>query len=327
MPRTAMLRRLVLALGLALAAVPANAQAPAPSPAAPPVRIIIAWPPGGTTDFVTRLYARHLGELLGQSFVVENRPGGGGSIAWRAVAGARPDGTTLLLTENSLATAPPLMPDLGLDVRADFTPVSLLVDYPSVIAVPAALPVQTLAELVALARRDPNALNFGSMGNGSSLHLYTEVLQDAGGFRMTHVPYRGAGPAFTDLVAGRIQVLLAAPPTVLGAVRGGQVRVLAIGTAGGRVPAFPNVPTAREAGVDFPLAYWYGLFGPRGLDASVAARLLDGVRRANALPEVQARFAEQGAIPRGEDGAALARLLAEDLARWTAIIREKGIAQ
>lgn len=322
-----MLRRLVLALGLALAAVPANAQAPAPSPAAPPVRIIIAWPPGGTTDFVTRLYARHLGELLGQSFVVENRPGGGGSIAWRAVAGARPDGTTLLLTENSLATAPPLMPDLGLDVRADFTPVSLLVDYPSVIAVPAALPVQTLAELVALARRDPNALNFGSMGNGSSLHLYTEVLQDAGGFRMTHVPYRGAGPAFTDLVAGRIQVLLAAPPTVLGAVRGGQVRVLAIGTAGGRVPAFPNVPTAREAGVDFPLAYWYGLFGPRGLDASVAARLLDGVRRANALPEVQARFAEQGAIPRGEDGAALARLLAEDLARWTAIIREKGIAQ
>ena len=322
-----MLRRLVLALGLALAAVPANAQAPAPSPAAPPVRIIIAWPPGGTTDFVTRLYARHLGDLLGQSFVVENRPGGGGSIAWRAVAGARPDGTTLLLTENSLATAPPLMPDLGLDVRADFTPVSLLVDYPSVIAVPAALPVQTLAELVALARRDPNALNFGSMGNGSSLHLYTEVLQDAGGFRMTHVPYRGAGPAFTDLVAGRIQVLLAAPPTVLGAVRGGQVRVLAIGTAGGRVPAFPNVPTAREAGVDFPLAYWYGLFGPRGLDASVAARLLDGVRRANALPEVQARFAEQGAIPRGEDGAALARLLAEDLARWTAIIREKGIAQ
>lgn len=327
MQRTAMLRRLVLALGLALAAAPANAQAPAPSPAAPPTRLIIAWPPGGTTDFVTRLYARHLGDLLGQSFVVENRPGGGGSIAWRAVAGARPDGTTLLLSENSLATAPPLMPDLGLDVRADFTPVSLLVDYPSVIAVPAALPAQSLAELVALARRDPNALNFGSMGNGSSVHLYTEVLQDAGGFRMTHVPYRGAGPAFTDLVAGRIQVLLAAPPTVLGAVRGGQVRVLAIGTAGGRVPAFPDVPTAREAGVDFPLAYWYGLLGPKGLDASVAARLLDGVRRANALPEVQARFAEQGAIPRGEDGAALARLLAEDLARWTAVIREKGITQ
>jgi tripartite-type tricarboxylate transporter receptor subunit TctC len=328
MLRAALRRLAVLALLLAPAAAmaqaPAATPAPTPSPG-PPVRIIIAWPPGGTTDFVTRLYARHLGDLLGQGFVVENRPGGGGSIAWRAVAQARPDGQTLLLTENSLATAPPMMPDLGLDVRTDFTPISLLVDYPSVIAVPAALPAQSLPELVALARRDPGALNFGSMGNGSSLHLYTEVLQDAAGMRMTHVPYRGAGPAFTDLVAGRIQVLLAAPPTVLGAVRGGQVRVVAIGTAGGRIPALPDVPTAREAGVDFPLAYWYGLLGPKGMDPAQVARLLDGVRRVNALPEVQARFAEQGGIPRGEDAAALARLLAEDLARWTKLVREKGI--
>jgi tripartite-type tricarboxylate transporter receptor subunit TctC len=312
-----MLRRLMLALGLTLAALPALAQQP--------VRMIIAWPPGGTTDFVTRLYARHLQDLLGQPFVVENRPGGGGSIAWRAVAQARPDGMTLLLTENSLATAPPLMPDLGLDPRTDFTPIALLVDYPSVIAVPAALPARTLPELIALAQRDPGALNFGSMGNGSSLHLYTEVLQDAGGFRMTHVPYRGAGPAFTDLLAGRIQVLLAAPPTVLGAVRGGQARVLAIGTSGGRIPALPDVPTAREAGVDFPLAYWYGLLGPKGMDPAMVARLLDGVRRANALPDVQARLAEQGGVPIGQDGAALAKLLADDLARWTALIRAKGI--
>jgi tripartite-type tricarboxylate transporter receptor subunit TctC len=176
-----------------------------------------------------------------------------------------------------------------------------------------------------MAKRDPGALNFGSMGNGSSLHLYTEVLQDAAGMRMTHVPYRGAGPAFTDLVAGRIQVLLAAPPTVLGAVRGGQVRVLAIGTAGGRIPALPEVPTAPEAGVAFPLSYWYGLFGPKGLDPAVAQRLLEAVRQVNAMPEVQARFAEQGGVPRGEDAAALARLLAEDLERWTALTRAKGI--
>ncbi len=314
-----MLRRLILALGLALLAAPALAQQP--------TRLVIAWPPGGTTDFVTRLYARHLQDLLGTPFVVENRPGGGGSIAWRAVAQARPDGTTLLLTENSLATAPPLMPDLGLDVRTDFTPIALLVDYPSVIAVPAALPPQSLGDLVALARRDPGALNFGSMGNGSSLHLYTEVLQDAAGIRMTHVPYRGAGPAFTDLVAGRIQVLLAAPPTGRGAVRGGTVRVLAIGTAGGRIPALPEVPTAREAGVDFPLSYWYGLLGPKAMDPALVAKLLDGVRQVNALPEVQARLAEQGGVPIGQDGAALAKLLADDLARWTALIREKGITQ
>jgi tripartite-type tricarboxylate transporter receptor subunit TctC len=217
------------------------------------------------------------------------------------------------------------MPDLGLDVRTDFAPVSLLVDYPSVIAVPAALPAQTLPELVALARREPGVLNFGSMGNGSSLHLYAETLQDLAGFRMTHVPYRGAGPAFTDLVAGRIQMLLAAPPTVLGAVRGGQVRVVAIGTSGGRIPALPEVPTAREAGVDFPFSYWYGLLGPKGLEPAVAARLLEGVRQVHAPPELQARFAEQGGVPIGGDGEALAKLLAEELGRWSALIRAKGI--
>jgi tripartite-type tricarboxylate transporter receptor subunit TctC len=328
MPRALPRLLLLLALCLGTLAPAAHGQTQAQTwPAERPVRLIIAWPPGGTTDFVTRLYARQLGELLGQSFVVENRPGGGGSIAWRAVAAARPDGYTLLLTENSLVTAPPLMPDLGLDVLTDFTPVSLLVDYPSVIAVPAALPARTLPELVEMARREPGAMNFGSMGNGTSLHLYAETLQDVAGFRMTHVPYRGAGPAFTDLVAGRIQMMLAAPPTVLGAVRGGQVRVLAIGTAGGRIPALPEVPTAREAGIDFPLSYWYGLVGPKGLDPAVAARMLEAIRQVHALPEVRARFAEQGGVPIGGDGAALATLLAEELARWTALIRAKGITQ
>jgi tripartite-type tricarboxylate transporter receptor subunit TctC len=316
----------LLALLVALwpGAQPACAQAPWPGDR--PVRVVIAWPPGGTTDFVARLYARHLGEALGGgSFVVENRPGGGGSIAWRAVAAARPDGHTLLLSENSLATAMPLMPDLGLDVRTDLTPLALLVDYPSVIAVPAALPARSLPELVALARQRPGALNYGSMGNGSSPHLYMEVLQDLEGFRMTHVPYRGMGPAFTDLVAERLQVVVAAPPTVLGAVRAGTVRVLAIGTSGGRIPALPEVPTAREAGVDFAYSYWYGLFGPKGMDPAIAPRLLQAVRQVNALPEVQARFAEQGGVPMGEDGAALGRVLVSELERWTALVREKGI--
>ncbi len=143
------------------------------------------------------------------------------------------------------------MPDLGLDVRAAFAPVALLVDYPSVLAVPAALPARTLPELLDAARKEPGALNYGSMGNGSAPHLYVEVLQDLAGMRMTHVPYRGMGPAFTDLLAGRLQLVVAAPPTVLGAVRAGTVRVLAIGTKGGRIPALPDAPTLRELGVDF----------------------------------------------------------------------------
>jgi tripartite-type tricarboxylate transporter receptor subunit TctC len=294
-PRRRHLAPLLLALpALLRRPAPARAQ-PAPSwPDGRPIRIVIAWPPGGTTDFVARLYARHLGEALNTSVVVENRPGGGGSIAWRAVAGARPDGLTLLLTENSLATAVPLMPDLGLDVRAAFAPLALLVDYPSVIAVPAALPARTLPELLDAARKEPGALNYGSMGNGSAPHLYVEVLQDLARMRMTHVPYRGMGPAFTDLIAGRLQLVVAAPPTVLGAVRAGTVRVLAIGTKCGRIPALPDAPTLRELGVDFAYSYWYGLFGPTGTDPAVGARLLEAVRGTNASPEVQARFVEQG---------------------------------
>jgi tripartite-type tricarboxylate transporter receptor subunit TctC len=320
-------RRLAPLLLLALLAflTPASARAQSAWPDGRPIRIIIAWPPGGTTDFVTRLYARHLGEMLNANVVVENRPGGGGSIAWRAVASARPDGLTLLLSENSLATAVPLMPDLGMDVRTAFAPLALLVDYPSVLAVPAALPARSLPELLDTARKEPGALNYGSMGNGSAPHLYVEVLQDLAGMRMTHVPYRGMGPAFTDLIAGRLQLVVAAPPTVLGAVRAGTVRVLAIGTKGERIPALPDAPTMRELGIDFSYSYWYGLFGPAGTDPAVAARLLEAVRRTNALPEVQARFAEQGGVPVGGDGAALGRLLAEEVERWSAVVREKGI--
>jgi len=322
-----MIRRTLaqIAALLALSAAPAFAQAPAPWPSERPVRIIIAWPPGGTTDFVTRLYARHLGEALNQSFVVENRPGGGGTIAWRAVAGARPDGYTLLLSENSLATAIPLLPEPRFDPVSELVPMALLVDYPSVITVPAASPARTIEDLFRMARERPGDMNYGSMGNGTSPHLYVEVLQELAGFRMTHVPYRGMGPAFTDLLAGRLQVVVAAPPTMLGALRGGQVRALAIGTTGGRIPAMPDVPTLREAGVDFTYSYWYGLFGPRGLDAASAARALEAVRAVNAKPEVQAAFAEQGGVPLGRDGAALGAVLSGELERWSRLIRERGI--
>jgi len=322
-----MLRRSLarLAALLALTAAPALAQAPAPWPTERPVRLIIAWPPGGTTDFVARLYARHLGEVLGQSFVVENRPGGGGTIAWNAVARARPDGYTLLLSENSIATANPLLPEPRFDPIAELVPIASLVDYPSVVAVPAASPARTIQELLAMARARPGEMNYGSMGNGTAPHLYAEVLQVLTGVQMTHVPYRGMGPAFTDLIAGRLQVVLPAPPTMLGAMRAGQVRALAIGTAGGRIPAMPDVPTLRESGIDFTYSYWYGLFGPRGLDPAIAARALEAVRTVNARPDVQTSFAEQGAVPLGQDGAALGTLLSGELALWHRLVRERGI--
>ncbi|MCK8786149.1 tripartite tricarboxylate transporter substrate binding protein [Roseomonas sp. NAR14] len=315
-------------LCLALLAAPRQGAAQGaaqPWPQERPVRVVITWAPGGTTDYVARLYARHLAQVTGQSFVVENRTGGSGIVGWGNVAQSRPDGYTLLITDNSIVTVPPLLPEPGFDVRAAFQPVAELVDYPAVFTVPAGFEARTLQEMVAIARARPEALDYGSMGNGSTMHLYVEVFQDLAGIRLTHVPYRGAGPAFLDVVAGRIQLALAAPPTMLSGMQAGTVRALAISTGGGRVAAFPGVPTVREAGYDFDLSYWYGLLAPRGLDPAVARRLVEAVAQVNAMPEVRGRFAEQGASPLAGDGAALGRRIDTELARWATLVRDKNI--
>ncbi len=312
-----------LALPATLAAGRAAAQAAWPDR---PVRIVITYPPGGTSDFVARAFAAQLGQQLGQNFVVENRSGGGGVIGWQAVVRAPADGYTLLMTDNSIATAPALLPNLGFDVRSDLTPVSLLVDYPCVIVVNNDVPARTLPEFVELARTRGAAQSFyGSMGNGSSPHLYTELLQDLTGMRLTHVPYRGMGPAFTDLVAGRVALLIAAPATVMGAIRDGRVRALAIGTPGGRIPALPDVPTVKELGFDFTYSFWYGLMGPKGLPQPIVTRLQQEVTRALQVPEFRARFEQQGGVPVAGDAAALTAVMEQDLSQWGRLIREKGI--
>lgn len=317
------LRHLMVALMATLPlSIPASAQTAWPERA---VRIVITWAPGGTTDFVARLYAQQLSTVLGQSFVVENRTGGSGAVGWNQVVQARPDGYTLLITDNSIVTVPPLLADLGFDMRTAMDPVAELVDYPVVFTVPSALPVRNLRELVAMARAQPETLNYGSMGNGSSMHLYMEVFQDLAGMRMTHVPYRGAGPAFLDTVAGRIQLVLAAPATMMSGMQGGQVRAIAVSTPGGEIAAFPGVQTVREAGYDFALTYWYGLLAPRGLDPAIAGRLRQAVTQVNAMPAVRERFAAQGAAPMTGDGAALGRRIETELATWTRIVAEKNI--
>lgn len=317
-------RNLLLAAGLAAPAI-AHAQAPA-WPGGRQIRLIVTYPPGGTTDFVARIFAQRLGEQTGGQFVVENRTGGSGVVGWTAAARAPNDGTALLLTDNSLATAPPLHANLGFDIMADFTPISLLVDYPTVFVVPANSPVRTLRDFVEAARgRAADANFYGSMGAGSSPHLYTEYLQDIAGIRLTHVPYRGMGPAFTDLLAGRIGLLIAAPPTVLGAIRDGRARAIAIGTQGGRIPALPDVPTARELGINFTYSFWYGLLGPRGMDPALVARIREDIGKVLNTTEIRERFVQQGATPVGGDGAALRAVMESDLARWSEVVRAKNI--
>jgi tripartite-type tricarboxylate transporter receptor subunit TctC len=321
-----MFRRILLGAAAALmAALPAFAQTPA-WPGTRQVRIVVTYPPGGTSDFVARLLAQRLGEQTGGNFVVDNRSGGGGVIGWTNVVRAANDGSTLLVTDNSLATAPPLFPNLGFDVMTDFTPVSLMVDYPTVFVVPGNATVRTLREYVEAARgQAPDGNFYGSMGSGSSPHLYTEYLQDIAGIRMTHVPYRGMGPAFLDLMAGRVGLLIAAPPTVLGAVRDGRARAIAIGTTGGRMPALPDVPTAKELGFDFTYSFWYGLLGPRGMDPALVAQIRGEVNKVLANAEVRDRFVQQGATPVAGDGAALAAVMRSDLDRWSEVVRSKGI--
>ncbi len=321
-----MFRRILLGAAAALLAVaPALAQ-PAAWPGNRQVRILVTYPPGGTSDFVARLLAQRLGEQTGGNFTVDNRSGGGGIIGWTNVVRSANDGTTLLLTDNSLATAPPLYPNLGFNVQTDFTPISLMVDYPTVFVVPGNSPIRSLRDYVEAARGQAADANFyGSMGSGSSPHLYTEYLQDISGIRLTHVPYRGMGPAFLDLLAGRVGLLIAAPPTVLGAVRDGRARAIAIGTTGGRIPALPDVPTAKELGFDFTYSFWYGLLGPRGMDPALVAQIRGEVDKVLANPEVRDRFVQQGATPVGGDGAALAAVMQSDLTRWSEVVRAKGI--
>ena len=320
-------RRTLLAAGTALLATPSLARAQGSAwPGNRQVRIVITYPPGGTADFVARIYAQTMSAQTGANIVVENRSGGSGVVGWTNVVRSANDGTTLLLTDNSLATAPPLHPNLGFDIQQDFTPVSLLVDYPTVFVVPGNSPVRTLREYVDSVRGKAADANFyGSMGAGSSPHLYTEYLQDLAGIRMTHVPYRGMGPAFADLLAGRVGLLIAAPATVMGAVREGRAHAIAIGTTAGRIPSLPNVATAKEQGFDFTYSFWYGLLGPRGMDPALVAAIKAECDMVLANPEVRARFVAQGATPVAGDGAALRAVMDSDLARWSEVVRAKGI--
>ena len=321
-----MKRRTLLGAAAALPFAPAIASAQGSWPADRPIRFVITYPPGGTSDFVARTFANQLGQQLGQSVVVENRSGGGGVIGWTNVVRSAPDGYTFLLTDNSLATAPALLPNLGFDINTDLAPVSLLVDYPCIVVAGADVQANTMGEFVALAKsRQNDQLFYGSMGNGSSPHLYAELLQDQAGMKMTHVPYRGMGPAFTDLLAGRVALLIAAPATVMAAIKAGRVKALAIGTPGGRIPALPDVPTLKELGFDFTYSFWYGLLGPKGLPQPIVARIQAEVKKALEVPEFRNRFVEQGGVPMAGDAEALAKVMRTDFTVWGGMIRERNI--
>jgi tripartite-type tricarboxylate transporter receptor subunit TctC len=315
-------RRGLLA-GAALLAAPATLRA---QPAWPdrPVRIIVAFPGGSTPDIAARAVASHFQTVFGQPFVVENRAGAGGAIGTEAIARAT-DGHTLGVSIGGPAsTARILNPQLAYDPATDLLPVSLLARLPFVMAVHPSVPSRSLAELVAHAKANPGRLNYGSVGAGTLGHLVTAEFAARHGLEMTHVPFRSVPQSVTELVAGRIQLMAAASGAVLGQVREGMVRALAI-TSDGRFPAATDIPTAAEQNEGTPAYGWVGLFAPPGTPAERIARLAAEAARGLAVPQTQQAMTAAGFEIVGSNPEGLRQLVASEIGRWGPLIQRLGI--
>ncbi|MFD4837438.1 Bug family tripartite tricarboxylate transporter substrate binding protein [Achromobacter sp. NPDC058515] len=318
-----MMRKYFVALAIAGAICPSAHAQTYPSK---PITLVVPFAPGGTVNLMGRLLANHMSEALGQPVIVENKPGGGGSIGANVVAKAPADGYTLLLaTMGQQSIQPLLTKNLPYDAAKDFAPVALFSTVPNVLAVSVDTPASNVAELVEYARQNPGKLNMASAGIGSVNHLTGELFMFRSGARFEHVPYRGAGPATAELLSGQVQVLFANLPNVLAYVKPGKVRVLAVASEK-RSPAIPDVPTLAEAGVkDAVVESWYGVMAPAGTSAQVIAKLQDTVIGIANDKALIAQLAEQGAVPYPGTSADLARLSDEETGRWKRIIESAKI--
>lgn len=310
------------ALPLLPLSTPAFAQFWAPDRA---MRLVIPFTPGGSTDIIGRVVAQRLGVLLGQTVVVENRPGAGGTIGTDWVAKAAPDGHTLLMGHiGTLAVNPGLYPRLPYDPRSAFAPIALVCTVANFLAVTNGLPARTVAELLALARADPGGIAYGSGGNGSATHIAVSAFQEATGTRFTHVPYRGTGPMMTDLMSGQIQMTMTGGPPALPPIRAGQIRALGVSSQR-PVGAAPEIPAIADTVPGFEALQWYGVCGPAGMPAAAVARINQAIHAMLAEPETRARLEPEAADPAAGTPAAFASLIETERARWGALIRRAGV--
>jgi tripartite-type tricarboxylate transporter receptor subunit TctC len=316
-------RRALLGAAALLPAGRALAQASWP---AQPIRFVVPFPPGGLADLLARPLAARLPQVLGQPVVVENRPGAGGNIGADLVAKAAPDGYTWMIGSiGTLAVNQFLYARMPYETRTAFAPCSLLVNTPKVIAIGKDRPWKTLAELIAAAKAAPGKLSAGSAGNGTSLHIALELFKRQTGTEIVHVPYRGAAAAVTDLLAGRIDLIIDNVPNILPQLREGAARPLAVATPA-RLPQLPEVPTTGEAGLPgFLFGTWFGLAAPAGTPAPIVARMAEAVDAALKEPEIGGRLREQGAMPGGGTPEQFVAFIAQEMARLEPVIRKAGI--
>ncbi len=315
------MRKLAALCTLLLAAATAGAQ---PWPAKP-IRLIVNFPPGGAADQIARLVAPPVGEALGQPVVVENRPGANGNIGAEAVAKSPPDGYTLLMSSGgAFSVNPHLYTKLPFDPLKDLEPIAAAARISVFLVVKPDLPAKSVDELVALARASPGKLTYGSPGSGSSPHIATAMFARAAGVQVTHIPYKGAAPALTDLLGGQLDFMFD-PGIGLGQVRAGKLRLLAVGSPK-RSPLFPDVPTVAETGmVGFDADSWFGFYAPAGLPAEIAARLNRELNRALQTPAVRDRILAIGGEPVALTAAEFAEVQRKDRERFGVVIRAAGI--
>jgi tripartite-type tricarboxylate transporter receptor subunit TctC len=288
------------------------------------VRIIVAYAAGATNDTLARLIGQWLSERLGQTFVIENRPGAGTNLATEAVVRALPDGYTLLLTGPANATNATLYERLSFNFLRDIVPVAGFVRVPQVIVVHPSLPVTTVPELIAYAKANPGRINMASAGNGSSLHLAGELFKLMAGVDLQHVPYRGGAPMYTDLLAGQTQVMFGVMTTSITYIRTGKLRALGVTTAA-RLDVLPEVPTVAEFVPGYEASSPYGLGAPKGTPADIVDRLNREVNLGLADPRLKARLADMGGIPLAGSPADYGRLLVDETEKWGKVVKFAGV--
>ena len=280
------------------------------------IRMVVPYPPGGPTDLTARVVAAEMSKILGQSIIVDNKPGASGMIGAELVARAEPDGYTFLANASLHVINPHLYPDMRFDALKDFVPL--------VLVVPNSLPVHSLKDLVEYGKKNPGKLNFASSGNASAQHLAGESFKVAAGIEMQHIPYKGSSPALADLVGGQVQLMFDSMPSAMPFIKAGKLRAIAVTTLK-RAQALPELPTVAESGyAGFDIATWYGYWAPKGTPMAIVNQLSQAASQALKLQSVQDQYAGMGAEPVGSSSAEFAKYNETELAKWEKIVRASG---
>ena len=288
-----------------------------------PIRFVVGYPPGGATDILARLFGQRLSERLGQQFVIENKPGAGNNIGTEAVVTAEPDGYTVLLVNPANAINASLYAKLNFNFIRDIAPVAGFVRVPNVMIVPPDFPAKTVAEFIAYAKANPGKVNMASSGNGTSVHLSGELFKAMTGVEMQHVPYRGAAPAITDMLGGRVQVMFDNLPSSMSHIKSGGLRALAVTTAT-RSPELPDVPTVGETVKDYEASAWFGVGAPKNTPRDIVEKLNHEINAILAEPAMKTRIAELGGVAMTGSPAEFGAVVAAETEKWAKVVKFAG---